>query len=806
MAFASRSRRTLAGALTGTAAIAAGAVAGAVASTVAGAWYQLMRRPLPRTDGAIAVAGIDAEVEIRRDRWGVPMISAGTRHDLWFGQGFCHGQDRLWQLELYRRTAAGRISEIAGESTLATDRLMRTLGFRRIADREEAQLEPELRAELEALCAGVNAAAHARPLPFEFQALRIGFDPWRPADMLAASKLLAFGLSTNWERELLRAEMARELGPKRTALIDPAYPVGHPLVTRPGDGFRGPALEIAEQIDRVRDTLGLAVEASGSNNWAVSGARSASGSTMLAGDPHLPPSMPGIWYQAGLRLGERIARGATIPGIPGIYMGHNDAVAWSFTNVMADVQDLYIERVEGDRYEHAGEWHQLEELAEEIEVRGRGAPERLDVRLTRHGPLVTDVLGTDEAEPLALCFAALEMPCVTTAQTSILDPRDGAELVAGLAPHTLPASNLLWADRDGGIGYKLIGRIPVRPGGCPDLPKPGWTGEYEWDGYVPYEELPEARDPERGFLVTANNRIEPEDYPHHISSEYLDGYRARRIEWLITDREEHDTDGFVRMQTDDVSLPGLEVAHRLARLQARDQREVSAIERLRSWDGRMSRDSIAATIYQAFTIQLARELARAAIGDRDLAERWLDRSATGFTNHVTAPWRWQTRLMDLWEEGDAELVGRPWDELALDSLRAALDYLEDRFGPDLERWRWGRVHRMKFPHPLGEANPLFDRIFNRRLETGGSQETVSQIAFDPNDPFTAVWAPSWRMVIDMADPEAARWQSFTGQSGHPGSPHYDDLQERWLAGETQPMAGEGPWRTLRLEPHTEGGE
>jgi acyl-homoserine lactone acylase PvdQ len=196
------------------AAIAAGAVAGAVASTFAGAWYQLMRRPLPRTKGSATVAGVDRPVEIRRDRWGVPFISAESKHDLWFGQGYCHGQDRLWQLELYRRTAAGRISEIAGRTTLPTDRLMRTIGFRRIAEREEAELEPELRAELDALCAGVNAAAVARPLPFEFQVLRLEFDPWTPADMLAATKLLAFGLSTNWERELLRAEMARELGPR----------------------------------------------------------------------------------------------------------------------------------------------------------------------------------------------------------------------------------------------------------------------------------------------------------------------------------------------------------------------------------------------------------------------------------------------------------------------------------------------------------------------------------------------------------------------------------------------------------------
>jgi penicillin G amidase len=787
--------------LTGTAAIAAGALVGAIASTAVGVWYQLMRRPLPQTSGARRVAGLDGTVEIRRDRWGVPLITASTRHDLWFGQGYCHGQDRLWQLELYRRTASGRIAEIAGPEMLQTDRLMRTIGFRRVAEREAAELDSGLRAELDALCAGVNAAAEdAAALPIEFQVLRLPFDPWRPADMLAAMKLLAFGLSTNWERELLRAEMTRELGPEKAAVLDPTYPAGHPLVTRPGDGFEGPGLRIAEQIDRVREALGLAVEATGSNNWAVNGERSTSGKPLLAGDPHLPPSMPGIWYQAGIRLGDREARGASLPGIPGIFMGHNTDVAWTFTNVMADVEDLYIERIDGDRYEHAGEWHQIEVVEEEIGCRGRPEPETLTVQLTRHGPLVSEVLGADEAEPLALRFAGLDFPCVTEAQTSILEPRTGPELVERLEAHTLPASNLVWADREGGIGYKLIGRIPIRRGDCPDLPKPGWTDEYEWDGWVAYEDLPEARDPDRGFLVTANNRIEPEDYPHHITSEYLDGYRARRIEWLITDREEHDVDDFAAMQTDDLSLPGLDVAHRLARLSGRDQRETAAIERLRSWDGRMSRDSVAASIYQAFTIHLAREVARAAIGDRDLAERWLDRSTSGFTTHVTSPWRWQTRLLDLWDEADAELIGRPWAELALDSLRAALDYLADRYGADPERWRWGHIHRMTFPHPLGEANGLFDRIFNRRLETGGAQETVSQIAFDPNDPFTAVWAPSWRMVIDMADPDAARWQTFTGQSGQPGSPHYDDLQERWQAGEMQPMAGEGPWETLTLEP------
>ena len=381
----------------------------------------------------------------------------------------------------------------------------------------------------------------------------------------------------------------------------------------------------------------------------------------------------------------------------------------------------------------------------------------------------------------------------------MLEPTSGGELEQMLAAHNSPVSNMIWADRHGSIGYKAVGRIPVRRGGCPDLPKPGWTGEYEWEGTVPYDEMPSLRDPECGYLITANNRITDDDVPH-VSSDYLDGYRARRIEELIVSTPEHDHDSFEAMQVDNLSIPGIETVHRLARLRPRDQREVAAIERLKSWDGRLRPDSVGASIYQAFTTRFAREVARAAIRDRDLAERWLDRSVSGFTNHITSPWRWHSHLLRLWEEGDTELVGTSWEELALDALRGGLDDLADRFGPDPAGWRWGRIHELEFPHAFAGANPLFDRLFNRSLEAGGGQETVSQIAHDPNDPYKAVWAPSWRMIADPADPERTRWQQFTGQSGQPASPHYDDLQEAWLAGRTQPMTGEGPWRELVLEP------
>jgi penicillin G amidase len=782
----------------------AGALGAALcAGAFAWLWQRMLRRPLPRTAGSIEIDGISGRVEIARDRWGVPHVHAQERLDLWFGQGFCHGQDRLWQIDFYRRVVSGRLSEIAGAEGLPADSLMRTLGLRRVAEQEAVALAPGLREALEAFCAGVNAAAAcARALPFELQLLRLDFEPWRPADMLALVKLLAFGLSTNWERELLRADMVRELGPELTARLDPAYPADNPVIVQ--EPWSGDGLGLVEQVDRVRRSLGLAAEASGSNNWAVGGERSATGKPLIAGDPHLPPSMPGIWYEIDLRQGERFVRGASMPGLIGIYMGQNNDVAWTFTNAMADVEDLFVERIEGEDYLFEGEWRPLQVMREEISVKGRAEPEQLQVRLTHHGPIVNDFLVADEAEPLALRWAALDAAAINSSHVGSIDATSGRELVELLEAHTVPVSNLVWADRES-IGYKLVGTLPLRRGGCPDLPKPGWTGEYEWEGTVPYAELAELTDPDSGMIVTANNRIVGDEYPHHVSSEYLDGFRARRIEELLASAEEHDLDGFARIQIDVRSIPGRVVRRRLARLLPPGQRELRAVERLRSWNGEMEPQSVAASIYQAFILRLAREFTRAAIGDRDLAERYLDRADNGFTTHSTSPWRWQAHLLDLWEEGDEALIGRPWDELVLDALRGALDDLGDRFGPDPEGWRWGRVHRMEFPHALGGANPLLRRLLNRSLPVGGAQETVAQIAYDPNDPYRAVWAPSWRMVADPADPDRSRWQMFTGQSGHPSSRHFDDLQPGWLRGDTQPMAGEGPWRTLTLHPAEQGG-
>lgn len=783
-----------------------------------GVWYQLFRRPLPKTSGRLRVRGVEAPVEVLRDRFGVPHVSARSTVDVCFALGFCHGQDRLWQLEFFRRATAGRLAEFAGAEALGADRLMRTLCMRRTAEREARETPPRLRGFLDAYAAGINAAIDcAAALPIEFQLVRLEPEPWNAADLLAASKLMAFGLSTNWELELLRAELVRDAGPERAARLEPNYPRGTPIVTSPGRMWEGNGADLTAQIARVREELGLGVPAGGSNNWVVSGERSVTGRPLLACDPHLTTTIPDLWYEADLWCDEFRVRGATLPTNPFPVFGQTARTAWGFTNVMADTQDLFVERFSPDdatRYEFEGEWREAEIVSEEIAVKGRSRPETLQVTVTHHGPIVNGALGAESEQPLALSWTGLQYPCITEAGYRSVIARNAEEIVAATADHAVPPLNMLFADSEGNIGYQLAGKVPIRRGDCPDLPKPGWSGEFEWDGTIPYDELPRVTNPAEGYLVTANNRIVSGDYPHHITSEWMTGYRARRIQEMLGERERHSLQDFERMQHDFYSYPGVETVHRLSRLHPRRQREVRAIERLKSWDGRLDPRTIAGTIYHAFTVVFAQAVVRAAVSDERLVERYLNKSGVELFAVVSSPWRFHARLLELWDEADPAWFvtaeqpdGRAWDDVALEALEAALDGLEERFGSDPGRWRWGRVHGVEFAHPFGAANAAFKRIFNRSAPAGGASETVTQNGYLATDPFKGVWGPVYRMLADLGDLRRSRWQLTTGQSGHPGSRHYDDMIGGWLDGRTNPVfaseyevVAAGGAKHLRLDP------
>jgi penicillin amidase len=611
--------------------------------------------------------------------------------------------------------------------------------------------------------------------------------------------------------ELLRARIVQLAGPERAARLEPLYPRGNPVVVEPGAPYAGEQGDVWGQIERIREVLGLGMHATGSNNWVVSGERSVTGKPLLACDPHLTFTAPDLWYEAELVCDEYRVFGATLPTNPFPVFGQTEHVAYGFTNVMADTQDLFVERLNADDprlYEFEGGWRDAEVVREEIRVKGRSEPDAIDVTVTHHGPIVSDVLGAEE--PIALSWTGLQYPLLTESGYDMARARNGAEVLEAAATHHVPPLNLLWADREGNIGYQLAGRIPLRKGGTPDLPKPGWTGEFEWEGTIPYEELPRVVNPPQGYLVTANNRITGDDYPHHITSEWMTGYRAQRIEEMLASRERHSVHDFERMQHDFTSLPGIETVHRLSRLHPTRQRETRAIERLKSWDGVLSADSVAGTIVHAFTVVFAQAVVAAAVPDRELQERWMDRSGAPLFEIVSSPWRFQERLLTLWDEGDRTWFasptapeGREWNDVALEALEQALDGLEERFGSNQERWRWGRVHKAEFMHPFGTANPVFRRIFNRSVEVGGASEN----GYLATEPFKAVWGPVYRMVADLGEPARSRWQLTTGQSGHPGSRHYADMIEGWRTGRTNPAYLEdheihaaGGAKYLRLHP------
>jgi penicillin amidase len=771
-------------------------------SATAAGWYQLFRRPLPKTGGSLEVAGIERPVTIERDCHGVPTVKALNKHDLAFGHGFVHGQDRLFQLELWRRAASGRLSEMLGEEAVQADRLMRTLGLARVASREATELKQDDLDVFAAYAMGVNAAAEAASaLPFEHQLLRLEWEPWGVHHSMAMGKMIALGFSTNMEQELLRADLVRAVGPEQAARLEPNYPRGNPVVTAPGTPWDGDGTALAEQIAQVRDLLGLSRQPAGSNNWVVAGSRTATGKPLLAGDPHITAGIPDIWHTVRLEAPGIELQGGAFAGIPGLVIGQSRHMAWTFTNAMADVQDLFIEQIREPEnggcpeYLFEDEWRPVVLHKESIRVRGRDEPVELEVRETHHGPVVNPVLGARGYQPLALAWSALRLPFLPLGLRAG-EFRSGRDAVDAFGEYSAPCMNMVWADESGDIGFKLVGRLPVRRSDVTDVPKPGWTGEHEWDGWVPYEEQAAIVNPPSGQIVTANNRTVDDDHPH-VTSEWLDGWRAARIEQLLGDREELTLDDFERIPADCFSIPGEATAHRLARLRPAGQREVRALERLRSWDHVMSPDSVAASIYAAFTHHFAKLLSEQIIGDPDLAERWRSRSEAGFTPMNSSPWRWHARLLEIWDEGD-------WDEQANEALALALDDLEQRHGHDSSKWSWGRVHGIRFGHLFGEgdtrASRAFERLLSRRAPVGGAQETVNAVGHNPYDgDYTGIWGASFRLLADVGSPDRSRWMHFTGQSGHPGSPHYDDLIEPWQAVRSHPFR-QPCEHTLELSP------
>ena len=752
-----------------------------------------LRRSLPQVNGKVTVAGLSGVVEIVRDRNGIPYIYGKTDHDAFFALGYVHAQDRLWQMELQRRIGAGRLSEVLGDATIETDQFLRTLGVYRAAEASWPALSPESRAALQAYADGVNAfLAEGHPLPPEFVILGFKPEPWQPADSLVWAKMMSWNLGDTYKHDLLRGQMVTALGPDRAAQLLPGYPASAPIILPP-DAMAAELLNVDKVL---RETLGLGDESNGSNDWVVNGARTASGKPLLANDPHLGAQIPAIWYLAGIQ-GDRVhAVGATLPGLPPVIIGHNEEIAWGVTNLGPDVQDLYVERVNPanpGQYEADGQWTDLQVVPEEIKVKGEEKPINWAARATRHGPLISDV--TDErGNALALRWPALD-PGDTTmnAFLAINYARNWDDFTAAMRDYIGPSQNFVFADRAGNIGYFGPGRIPVRAKGDGTTPVPGWTDEYAWTGWIPFEQLPHAYNPADGYVVTANNKVVPDDYPYFITTDWAPPYRAERIVELLTAKNGLTPDDYAHIQGDQASAQARELLPFMLSVPPETPEQTQALMMLKAWDGVISPDSGATAIYEAWYAQLYTAL----LGD-DLGGDLGDAVMTTHNPTLLAS------ILQGNEEVWCDDVLTPGADNCSATARVALDKalkdLTERLGKETAKWRWGDIHKTQFPHNPFSQVAFLKPLFHRSIETGGDGFTVNPAPFKLAKPYDSQHLPSYREIIDLADFTTARFIQTTGQSGHPLSKHYDDLMPLWRAVEYVPMY----WDQAKVEAEAEG--
>ncbi|HVC33001.1 MAG TPA: penicillin acylase family protein [Chloroflexota bacterium] len=757
-----------------------------------GLYRLLLRQPQAPLDGVVSLPGLNMDVEVVRDRAGVPHLYAADSHDLYYAFGYVHAQDRLWHMELNRRVALGRLSEIFGETTLVFDRFMRRLGFFHPATAELIALEPDERAVLEAYTAGVNAFlnAHRQRLPLEFRLLRSRPRPWEPVDTLAVGKMLSWMLSANWDSEWFRARLVEQLGVDAAAALEPGYPAGHPLTVAPGVSYAGLSDSLIAQFQAAQRDLGSLTGAM-SNAWAVRPERSATGGAILASDPHLRAQMPSIWYEAHLTAAGVDVAGATMPGVPAVLIGHNQQIAWGITASMVDTQDLFVERINPDdpsQYETPLGWQPLSTRREDIYVRGRAEAVVEEVQETRHGPSLSPLL-PGETRLLTVQSPVFRPQKALRGSLRLHAAQNWQEFRAALADWEVVV-NAVYADRDGNVGYQLSGQVPLRGEGTGLLPAPGWDAAYDWHGLIPFEELPSVLNPPSGYVVSANNRLVDDDYPYPLSHDWIEGFRAMRIEDQLRSRERHTLDDFAAMQLDVYSEAAHQLVGLVADVEADNPLSVRALAYLQRWDFCLTPESVAATIYVALRQRLLRNVFGARLGP--LLGGYVGSAPVEGIAGSLYPSRVGSFMVDLLRRADpAWLAGQTtfesWAELKRASLAQAVLDLREKLGDDMDTWRWGQLHQLRFDHPFGRVKPL-DRIFCRGpWPIGGDADTPCQTALAPGGYAATEWIPSYRQIVDLGNLSNSRSIHTTGQSGLPGSPHYDDFIQPWREGRYHPM-------------------
>ncbi len=776
------------------------AVTAGVGGGIAATTYlvrHLMRRPLPDEEETITLSGLRHPVEVIRDQWGVPHIYAQTNEDLFFAQGYVHAQDRLFQMDVNRRVGSGRLSEIVGPAAIESDRFARTFAWPRAAQAQVDGImkDEETRTIAAAYAAGVNAYIEHGELPLEYILLACRPEPWRPLDSALWGTVLAWGLSVNWQTELLRARLVEELGPERAYDLTPGYSEDYPAVVPGATVGTRLAQALLEAYRQAMDELPLGDIPSGngvgSNNWVVNGQWTESGRPILANDPHLPPIFPTLWYENHLVGGDYNVTGFTMVGVPGVIIGHNEHIAWGITNSFADLQDIYVERFHPQNpllYEVNGEWREAEEETTTIHVRGRRKPLVEKIRFTRHGPVISGLI-PGEHRALSLRWSCYEENNHLRSLLQICRATDWQSFHSALDDWAFPPQNLVYADVQGNIGYAMPGRVPQRAAGSGMLPVPGWTDQYEWQGWIPADELPVSFNPQQGYIVTANNRVEGDGYPQLLTGEWQPPYRARRIADLLGELAPLDVASNGRIQNDTVSLLLLRFVR--ATLEGVERSQITAeaqslLQRLASWGGEMSVTSTEATVAHGWMVNLLHDVLNLTIGAELAGELLGSSSIEGFPSNPFHEIGYELIIRWL-ESGPPGWVGEI-SHLLAPALQKTLDTLHDLLGPEPEQWQWGQLHYVELNNHLARI-PGVGRLWRPvSFPLAGDGYTVSQAETAPVFPPDPVHIiASCRMVLDVGDWDNSISTLPGGQSGHPASHHYQDSVEDWLQGRYHPM-------------------
>ncbi len=727
---------------------------------------------LPQIDGELEAEGLGAAVRIVRDRWGVPHAEASNIHDAFFAQGFCLGQDRPWQLELYRHMAHGRAASLLNKGLLRIDRLNRTLGFGRDAAREWEVQSDDARMILQAYADGVNAALSAGPAPVEFELLEHEMQPWSPVDSLAILKMVS--ANVHWSSKIGNGAVAARLGVDALRALIPDVPADAALIAPAGATWGNGEHAFAAALADLESEPGTRRGGlDGSNCWVIDGAHTASGKPLVVGDPHLAFSVPPQWYVMHMQCPEFTVAGPCSPGYPGpVYYGHNTQIAWTMTHAQGDRWDVYRERIVRNGSGPAAQWldgeEPLQRRDEVIQIRDQ-EPVTQTVWSTRHGPVIH---GDPETDDEVLCARfGLSDPCRDfDGMLPIFTSDNIHDARLGFRRYDSISGNFCFADQNGEIGYQYSGRIPIRPARL--TPVNGWDGEHEWDGDIPADELPQDLNPDNGVIITANNRTTSADYPYYLSFSQTP-YRADRLRELLNGRSNWSPDDMPAIQSDQTSLHARFMAARVADALVADPRAVELKAMLSDWNGLMAADSAAALVYYELCEQLIRLTVRPYF---DAPSRLVEGSYE------------ELRILHEQLASDSDLTladGSTWDQMIERALIAAAEALSQRHGSDPSAWRYGDAHPVTWRHNLGRDPERAARFNVGDFPKGGDAHTPNNATGLINKP--ADHGVSYRQIFDLADLNGARIVLPPGNSGRPDSTHYDDHIHKWLEMEYFPL-------------------